>query len=535
MNLKSLDTTRDTSVINSTSQTDQFNSLVEVINSCAHSRNKIYWHEKDTQIDTYSSIQADALYLSRSLLKNIKSQRIGLVAFMNRDFIIRFFACQYAGIIPVILPTPNFNLAQWQKKITKMLKEACCNILWINDNENIEDFPENRQYVLMTDPAFLLDRDNQSSQDNFACEMNDIAYIQFTSGTTGEPKAISITQKALMINIQETLLEGLSLTSQDRAISWLPFYHDMGLVGFFLAPFYAKCELHYLSTRQFLRNPIRWLTLISEYQLTIAYAPNFAYERLSQITEDKIPKDLSLKSWRVAGIGAEKVKRHTLESFFERYKAYSFDINAFYPSYGMAESVLAISIRNPDKPLFTNGSREISCGEILPNLTHKISHDGEILIKGEAVTTHYANGKAIPRTHDGYFLTGDLGFYQDGQLYITGRKKECIIVNGRNLWPTNIEASLSEMIATDIAYLVTPITFKDKEIVGIILAKNNWETDEMKQVSNDCSAIIFEEFGVSSRCFFITQKSLLKTSSGKPARLAIANAIQHNEIIFKTI
>lgn len=518
-----------------------FNNLIEVIESCSGCYSLIYWHDDETLIDSYSAIQREAFELSKGLSPKTNGERIGLIAEMNREFIIRFFACQYAGIAPAILPIPNLNLQEWYTNIEYMLNEAKCPTLWLGSNFKKENFPTNIRCKIINDQTVLSQIKNKQANgektenDSGKFPVNDTAYIQFTSGTSGAPKGICITHEALMTNIRETQLEGLSLTRADKCISWLPFYHDMGLVGFGLAPFFVKSEQHHLSTKSFMRNPLRWLTLISDYQLTLTFAPNFAYEQLGKIDPTKIPETLNLSTWRVAGIGAEKIYPTVLERFFETYKDYGFNLDAFYPSYGMAEAVLAICIRNPKDALFKPDSPDISCGEILPNLATKIADDGEILIKGITVATHYANGELVPKTDDGYYRTGDIGFFKGRELYITGRKKECIIINGRNIWPEHVEQALENIIPITISYLVTPLTFEGKETIGVVLAKQDWDQDEMKKINEDCMNQIFELTGASSQCFFITEQHLLKTSLGKLSRLATAKSIQNREISFVTL
>lgn len=516
-----------------------YQSLVDVINACKLSHNPIIWHEKEATADSYQAIQADAYALAQRLYQKIHHQRVGLVAEMNREFIIRFFACQYLGITPVLLPVKSFNETHWHHKIELLLQSAQCNTLFGDYEAN--DFAT---ITCFTEHDFVA-----SCSEDWAITAHSDAYIQFSSGTTGIQKGIVVTQRALLTNIYDILIHGLDIQEEDKAISWLPFFHDMGLVGFFLAPFVAQCELHYLVTRQFLRNPLRWLELISTHQLTISYAPNFAYERLSRYPADKIPQDLNLQSWRIAGIGAEKIQMKTLNAFYDNFQAHGFQKDAFWPSYGMAEATLAVSMRLKDDPLIIDHGN-VSCGRILPAFNVTIlptktsppsaesiasfsNNMGELAIKASCLAHRYSNETSLPLTQN-YFLTGDLGYIKENQLFIIGRKKECIIINGRNIWPQAIEAELEKVLPASIAFLVTPIQYQDQEQIAMVFAKLQWDEEEMNDITMLCLETLFSHFGCTARGFFITNKALLKTTSGKPARLVIAEAIQAGSLPVET-
>lgn len=505
--------------------TINYHNLVDVIEACKNVEQEIFWHSKETTITSYAVIQKSAWDLAKKLSNRVNFQRIGLVAEMNQSFIVRFFACQYLGVTPILLPIPSFNPEQWQKKIKCLLMNSNCHMIWqhhalIQETLDLQIFTEELSSV--------------NVPKSFETKANHEAYIQFSSGTTGVQKGIVITQQALMTNIYDILKDGLEIKSNDKAISWLPFFHDMGLVGFFLAPFVAKCELHYLHTRYFLREPLRWLKLISQYQLTIAYAPNFAYERLGQISVEKIPSDLNLKSWRVAGIGAEKIHATTLSQFLNIFQSYGFTHKAFYPSYGMAEATLAVSMKSSQDEMVIN-ENDVSCGRLLPSFNAMIIKQkysdiyGEIAIQSNAIATHYSDGSLVEHC-EGYFLTGDLGYIQDGQLFVVGRKKECIIINGQNIWPQEIENIIVNNMNMHFDLLVIPTKVKHSDAIGLVFARADWSLNDMQQVAEETLMLLFENFGVSAQCFFITNRTIFKTSSGKPARLYVAKAIENGEL-----
>lgn len=501
-----------------------YKNLVETIDACSGINQSIFWHTKDSVQSSYAIIQKDSLQLAKKVFKHISFSRIGLIAEMNQTFIIRFFACQYLGITPVLLPSPSLNQQQWEEKIKGLLLNSGCNTIWNHSalTENLDEIE------VFNDNCYF---DNEFT--DFNIRVNDDAYVQFSSGTTGVQKGIVITQTALMTNIYDILAHGLNIQKHDKAMSWLPFFHDMGLVGFFLAPFVAQCEIHYLHTRHFLKEPLRWLKLISQYKLTISYAPNFAYERLSAIQSNKIPGDLDLSSWRVAGIGAEKIQPQTLIKFTNTFKKHGFCFDAFWPSYGMAEATLAVSMKSVNDDLILS-EEDMSCGRILPSFDVIISepnHDsvGEIMIKSKSLARNYSNGDLI-ELRDGYFATGDLGYVQNNQLFVIGRKKECVIINGRNLWPQEIEEFLVNKIMPNYYLLVIPMKIDDYDAIGLVFAKSKWCNDEICEVEQENLMLLFSTFGISAQCFFITNRSILKTSSGKPARLLVAQSIKNGEL-----
>ncbi len=304
-----------------------------------------------------------------------------------------------------------------------------------------------------------------------------MAFIQFTSGSTSRPKGVTLTHANLAANIKCIMNDGLRIRPEDVAISWLPLYHDMGLIGFVLAPLYHCVPVIYLPPLLFLKRPVTWFQAFTRHQAHIAYAPNFGYALCVKRIKAADLEGLDLSTWRVAGCGAEPIRPETLEAFADAFSRIGFRKEALYPSYGMAESALAVAFTELDEgmkaigvdgpTLWAKGEaklvpedhenvvRLVSCGREFPD--HKIrifdpddtasEHPlperrvGEIRIAGPSVMSGYwEDAERTRETFAGGFLkTGDLGFLSDGHVFVCGRSKEVVIVNGRNYYPQDME------------------------------------------------------------------------------------------------
>ncbi len=511
----------------------QYQNLQDALKAAAFSHQKMYWHLADGLcIQTYQALQEQAWLMAKKIAVLDLKGRVGLIAHMTPEFVTLFLACQYVGLTPVVLPTPRFNRNAWQVQTSKMLGSANAkSILVMTYQEAIEPI-EGIDFIIVNDIA--------GECDAVPMLMNTEAYIQFSSGSTSDPKGIVITQAALLHNIKNILQHGLQIQANDKAISWLPFYHDMGLVGFLLAPLVCQCEIHFLPSQQFLRQPVKWLALISEYQLSISYAPNFAYQRLASMPITHAHLDLT--SWRIAGIGAEKIHPQTLCEFYRAFKQYGFKQEAFWPSYGMAESTLAISMNCPQHSNTKNSKDKntaMASGRVLPDTDIRIVRDGvadmagEIWVKSPSMATHYANGDLIAKDN-GYFATGDVGYIEDGNLVVVGRKKESILIHGQNIWPQDVESILNNELPEGILVLVFGLEQGQTEQLCVLFAKNHWQPEQIVAVKNICRTCVFTSLSIvvnDDNMLFSTNKTILKTSSGKLARLAVKEMYHQQQLM----
>jgi fatty-acyl-CoA synthase len=299
------------------------------------------------------------------------------------------------------------------------------------------------------------------------------ALLQFTSGSTSQPKGVVLTHANLAANAHAIGgAAGLGFGPKDVGVSWLPLFHDMGLIGTGLCTVYFGGSAVLLSPATFLKRPGEWLRAITRHRGTVSFAPNFAYEMCVRRVKDAELDGLDLSSWRVAGCGAEPIQAATLEAFAERFAPVGFRASSFVAAYGMAEHTLAVALAPRDRGLCVDvvhaselasrravpcspdaptAVRLVGCGAPFPDHALRLVDDhgqpvgerevGEILVSGPSVMQGYLSGPGSTEedVRDGWFATGDLGYLADGELYVCGRRKETIIVGGRNYFPQDLE------------------------------------------------------------------------------------------------
>ena len=299
------------------------------------------------------------------------------------------------------------------------------------------------------------------------------ALLQFTSGSTSQPKGVVLTHANLAANAHAIGgAAGLGFGPKDVGVSWLPLFHDMGLIGTGLCTVYFGGRAVLLSPVTFLKRPVEWLRAITRHRGTVSFAPNFAYEMCVRRVKDAELDGLDLSSWRVAGCGAEPIQAATLEAFAERFAPAGFRASSFVAAYGMAEHTLAVALGPRDRGLRVDvvhaselaaqravpcspdaptAVRIVGCGGPFPDHALRLVDDhgqpvgervvGEILVSGPSVMRGYLSGSGSTEedVRDGWFATGDLGYLADGELYVCGRRKETIIVGGRNYFPQDLE------------------------------------------------------------------------------------------------
>lgn len=407
----------------------------------------------------------------------------------GRDYIASFFGCLYAGVIavPIYPPTSPASRERLDKIVIDATPAAFLTsqaLLAACKDAGLEvpraDAPA--PVGIATDDAW------SDLHQSFVPDVSpsDTAFLQYTSGSTGDPRGVVLSHANLLANVTE-YSERLGLRSDDRRVSWLPPYHDMGLIGGILVPIVSGTEVILMSPFSFLKDPISWLDLISQYHGTYSTAPNFGYELcVKKITPERFER-LDLRHWRVAGIGAEPPRRATMERFAQRFAAAGFTSSSYLPAYGLAEATLVATTQIPGieprtriapetigaapadpelaRSAFGGSSEVVSNGIPLPETvvkivdpdTHRPCADGaigEIWLRSPSVASGYWNREAESQKAFGgmiegdpqrlpYLRTGDLGFLADGELYCSGRMKDLLIIRGRNYYPQDIEETVS--------------------------------------------------------------------------------------------
>lgn len=501
-----------------------------------------------TDVLSYQQLQSQAMLTALHLKRQgfSRSDRLVIVAETTPEFMILFFACQYVGLIPC--PTAfSVNLGgipAYIDKLSQLMQSS--QAVAIITPEKVADYL--RQSVTVSGKELLTIESiiQYTTQENNSDPLDELtpltadepAYIQFSSGSTTSPKGVEITQRSLLANISVVLRVAMKLRAEDRSFNWLPFHHNMGLIGFFLASVYGQRSVDCLSAENFVQNPLIWLELMSANKTAITFSPVFGYQMaMKKFAESDNKPVLDLSSLRVAGIGGDMISASMLNGFSTCFANSGFHYHAFLPSYGLTETTLAVSAADVDSRPFTDkltgdlSQKEIvSCGKILPGFEVKIieaqtgqrlpEHQvGQIWVKGPSVITHYIDSQHQIITDDsGFIYTGDLGYLYQEQLFISGREKEVIIIRGRNIWAQDIEwlvlQSLPQLGGNNIAAIGVPHGQEEKLTVLVHLSNKD-------RAISSLSAIIKKEIsratGINAQVIFIIDKLPL-TASGKLAR-----------------
>ena len=413
-----------------------------------------------------------------------RGERLLITADTWPGFFDAFFGAQYAGLLPVPVSIPvgiggkDAYLDQLRRQFAASGAVAAVGLDDLAEflADAAAEFPAVRLHGGMD----VIEALPEKPVDLRPLQPDELCYIQFSSGSTRHPHGVQITQAALMANLAGMVgPAGLDIVQGDRAASWLPLYHDMGLIGFTLAPLSAQISIDYLTPRDFARRPMQWLNIIARTQATVSDSPSFGYDLAVRRGAAQVPADLDLSCWRHAGIGGDMVRAGVLERFAETFEPRGFKRSAFIPSYGMAEVCLAITfsrggtgvrtdmvdrvvlseaqraqpVADPDDPL--RARRFVICGRVLPGHRLEVRDEagsllsdravGRIFVKGPSVMPGYFGEPEASRevlSSDGWLDTGDLGYMLNGEIVVTGRAKDLIIVNGRNVWPQDIEWAL---------------------------------------------------------------------------------------------
>jgi fatty-acyl-CoA synthase len=512
----------------------------------------------------YQKLREDAQVLARRLigLGVSRGSRVAMVADTQPDFMRFFFACQYAGLVPVPLPA-SIHLGGRDAYISQL--ERLLSICQAEIAMAPKDF-----LPYLIDAAEGLNLRFSGSPQEFDAlpeadeqlrpsEPDDIAYLQYTSGSTRFPRGVMITQKAVMSNLFAILKYGIQIRPGDRAVSWLPYFHDMGLVGLVLAPLAAQFTVDYLNTRDFAMRPRLWLTLMSQNRATLSFSPPFGYELAARRVRKKEVPNFDLSAWRIAGVGAETIRTESLELFADLLAPAGFDRRSFVPCYGMAECSLAVSfsqlgqgvdvdhvngdaIATENKALPIHPTRDddtgattkfTNCGAPLPGFDVEVRdeqgrvlperHCGTLFVRGPSVMSGYFGDLKATRevlSPDGWLNTGDLAYRVGTGIVITGREKDLIIINGRNIWPQDLEflaENQPEVRTGDASAFSVPGLDGKEQAVMMVQCR---ETDEIirADLQERLHGQVRQEFGVDCLIELVPRNTLPRTTSGKLSR-----------------
>jgi acyl-CoA synthetase (AMP-forming)/AMP-acid ligase II len=389
------------------------------------------------------------------------------------DFITGFLGCLYAGAVAVPAYAPNpARPARYMARLSAIAASAQADII-LTSGDQARKLPALRHGLRPLERARIVESDGLQPSLTDGSKPADagadtLALLQYTSGSTAEPKGVMVTHGNLLHNL-EFIWQRETNDRNSVSVSWLPSFHDMGLLEGILSPLYGAYPLYLMSPLAFVQRPVRWLRAISKYRATNSGGPNFAYDYCTQAINEAQRAGLDLSSWQVAYNGSEPVHMETLRRFAEAFAPYGFSFTALCPVYGLAESTALVSSTPRGKgplPLPVNGTgkQAVSCGRPDPRsrllvvdpetrLERPPGEEGEIWLAGPSIARGYWNNPEqtervfsafLADTGEGPFLrSGDLGFMVDGEVCITGRLKDLIILRGRKLFPQDIEYSVA--------------------------------------------------------------------------------------------
>lgn len=443
--------------------------------------------ETETARLTYEELNQQALSIAVHLRSVISiGERALLMYPSGLEFITAFFGCLYAGVVAVPVYPPKSN--QKLSRLLSIVDDAQANVA-LTTTSIMSNFDKRCQEEAILAHLKLIATDtikvsHKEYVPNFFLPKS-LAFLQYTSGSTGTPKGVMVTHKNIIQN-QQLISEAFGHSERTIVLGWLPLFHDMGLIGNVLQPIYLGIPCILMPPVAFLQKPIRWLKAISRYRATTSGGPNFAYDLCVKKIKTEQLINLDLSSWDLAFNGAEPIRAETLKQFNRKFASCGFNYSTFYPCFGMAESTLFITGGNKNqKPViqeFENRSLEknlivkseissersralVGCGH--PHLNTKVaivnpkslttcktSEVGEIWVSGESIALGYWKRPELTQEtfsanlkdmgSEPFFRTGDLGFFNNGELFVTGRLKDVIIIRGRNHYPQDIEVSVEK-------------------------------------------------------------------------------------------
>jgi acyl-CoA synthetase (AMP-forming)/AMP-acid ligase II len=423
--------------------------------------------ERERASYTFAELDRKAMAIgSRLAALGARGKRVLLPHPPGLEFVASFFGCLYAGAIAV--PGCSTLLAaRHRDRLRFIVEDAEVEFILAACTEALTSFHESLTNEEWASRLSLLAADEVPETEVVGCSLtgcapDDMAYIQYTSGSTCSPKGVVISHRNVMCN-QQMIQSAFRTSESSVVVSWLPHFHDMGLVGVLQQAVYAGMSVVLMAPLDFIRRPVQWLRAISTYRASISGAPNFAYDLCVERVKDEAVVQLDLSNWKLAFNGSEPVKADTMKRFAKKFGKARFCMESFYPCYGLAEATLLVSSRVRSEPLLER-RQVVSCGQgregervqiVDPKTRRRCSEgtEGEIWIAGPHVARGYWRRPEETReilkaylsdTGAGPFLrTGDLGYLVNGELYITGRLKELIILRGKNHHPQDIEATVA--------------------------------------------------------------------------------------------
>lgn len=549
-----------------------FATLGEALDYAAEGQRGLNFHDaRGTLVRGYrfAQMRDDARDAAYRLIAAgiVPGDRVALIAETNAEFAALFFGTVLAGAWPVPLPLPT-SFGGRESYIDQLrVQLASCDpkmLIFPSELAKLAGAAADAAGVEGIDWSLFATRAaTEVSLPQAATD--DICYLQYSSGSTRFPHGVAITHKALLSNLAAHA-HGVRIQESDRCVSWLPWYHDMGLVGCFLSPVANQVSTDYLKTEDFARRPLSWLDLISRNPGTsLSYSPTFGYDicarRISSQTKAADRFDLS--RWRVAGNGADMIRPDVMQAFVDAFADAGFEATAFLPSYGLAEATLAVSLMPPGEGIRVELVEEtelsgmshgedrpqryraiVNCGKAVRDMEIQVREEdgtplpdgaiGKVWCRGPSVMVGYFRDPASTEAClvDGWLDTGDMGYMSDGYIFIVGRAKDMIIINGRNHWPQDIEWAVEQLPgfkAGDIAaFAIT--TPGGEETPAVLVQCRSSDEAERVRLRDEIRERVRSVTGMNCVVELIPPRTLPRTSSGKLSRAKARNLYLAGEI-----
>jgi fatty-acyl-CoA synthase len=537
-----------------------FATFGEALDYAAQGRKGFNFHDPRGKLlrpYPFSELREDALAMAYRLIAHgvRKGDRIALIAETVPDFAALFCGAVYAGAWPVPLPLPTSfgGKDSYIEQIGVQMQSAEPKILF---------FPE--EIAGMALAAAERQGCEAISWQDFAAraatpsdlpqiEPDDVCFLQYSSGSTRFPHGVVVTHRSLLANLAAHSY-GMEISEDDRCVSWLPWYHDMGLVGCFLSPVGNQFSVDYLKTEDFARRPLAWLDLISRNKgPSVSFSPTFGYDICARrvSSQTNVAERFDLSRWRLAGNGADMIRPDVMQNFVNRFADAGFRASAFLPSYGLAEATLAVTLMPPGEGIrvelveeerLSGSPRDLSrparyraivnCGKPVRGMTVEVRGEdgrpkadhqiGKVWCKGTSLMHSYYRDEEATQACmvDGWLDTGDMGYMADGYLFIVGRAKDMIIINGKNHWPQDIEWAVEQLPGFnhgDIAAFALE-TESGEEMPAVLVHCRVSDPEERRKLHDQIRDKVRSITGMNCVVELVPPRTLPRTSSGKLSR-----------------